>query len=153
MVRSGFVLILLTAISLMIPACSAGRQGLSGIMLVGSESGGLRVLVRRDESALLFYGALMGLDVREGTFDIDEIYNGLRGRLVYRHTYLEDASGLIYSEVLFDFEDGSREEFYMSDQAFVGQVLITACENLESEWHSAGDVYDRACEELTGQAP
>jgi hypothetical protein len=130
--------------------------------MVGSGSGGLRLLVQRDGYAWLMYGALMGIDVKPGVFHIDELYAGLYGGLMDLDACRRDIPWLrydgtyrqIYDSVRLDFEDGSREEYCTHDSAFTNRVLIRACENLtESAWHTAGDVYDRACGELTGQAP
>lgn len=112
-------------------------------------SGGLRLLVQRDEDPRLFYAALpFGQAIAGDTFVIDDLYTQLASRL---HT-VEPTGSLPaeqpYGTVTLAFSNGRTRAYLIVDQAFADDLLKRACEHRVDADDAAGTIIAAECAAL-----
>ena len=90
--------------------------------------------------------------VKDGTFDIDELFQQLQTRL---HEVLPAENrplGQPYGIVTLDFSDGSEQDYLIYDQAFAEELFKVACENSLDD-DSAGRIFALECANLGSTTP
>ena len=128
-----FVLLLLSFLQ---AGCNKDNSSIESIIM-DYPHGETRLHVRRNGAALLFYGARPEHHkVKNGTFDIDELYEQLKTRLhdnIPREEWPNPRSkaGMVTIDVaskaekvylIFDEEEFTEHIFYKARQNIVGQV-------------------------------
>ena len=93
--------------------------------------GETRLVVRRDDTALLLYGALPRSQVvRRGTFDIDVVFQALQSRVHDVVPAERRPVGQAYGMVTFRFSDGSEQHHFIYDGAFAEALFQRARANV-----------------------
>jgi len=146
--KSQFILILITVSVLMISGCNTGTNPVTSIIL-DFPHGGLRLLVQRDGDIRLYYGALpTSQAVKNGIFDIDELFQQLQLRLHEVVPAEARPLGQPYGMATLEFSDGSERDYLIYDQAFAKELFKAACANSLEVEDSARKLFTAQCNDL-----
>jgi hypothetical protein len=150
MMKWRFILFVWIFIILMTSGCSA-KAGLVTSISLDFPHGGLRLLVKREGEARLFYAALPNSrDIAEGTFDIDELFDQLQPRLHKNVPAEARPLGQPYGMVSIDFKDGSSSDYLIYDEKFASELLQRACQHMLDETDSGTAIFEQECANLPG---
>jgi hypothetical protein len=148
-----FLFIPITIGVLILSGCNTDENSVELISL-DFPHGGLRLLVQRDRDARLFYAALpTARIVRQGTFDIDELYQQLQPRL---HENMPAENRPIeqpYGVANLEFADGSERNYLIYDEAFAEALLKSACANIVGVEDTGKEIFTAQCEKLGDTTP
>jgi hypothetical protein len=123
-------LILLTGGILLLVGCNTVSGSVTSVSL-DFPHGETRLLVQRDGDTRLYYGELPAYKaVKNGTFDIDELFNQLQTRIHKVVPAEERPTGQPYGMVTFGFSDGSTRDHLIYDEPFAEDLFATAQANL-----------------------
>jgi len=138
---------------MMLSGCNTDANPVTYIIL-DFPHGALRLLVQRDGDIRLFYGALPTYrTVKNGTFDIDELFQELQTRL-HEVVPAEDRPiGQPYGMVTVEFSDGSRRDYLIYDQVFSEGLFKAACANSVDTEDFADRIFTVECANLGGTTP
>jgi hypothetical protein len=116
--------------------------------------GELRLVLHRDDGARLTYGALPAFQaVKDGTFDIDRLYEQLQTRINPVVPSEEMPGGGPAGMVSLNFADGSSSDHLIYDAAFAQELFTAACENLVLDGDFVQEVVVGACAERLTPTP
>lgn len=138
---------------LLLSSCSQDRALPSTINLDFPHSE-LRLLVQRDDDALLFYGAHpMSREVPQGVFDIDVVLDQLQGRLREVVPSEDRPPGRSYGLVTIDFDNGASMDYLIYDGAYASVLFMKSCSNRVRQEDSATEIFERSCASVLEGVP
>jgi len=148
--KARFILIIMAVGVLILSGCITYDRPVALIELA-FPPGGLWLLIRRDGDTSLSYGELPAYQVvKNGTFDIDEVFKKLETRLYD----VVPTGNQPYGLVFLRFSDGSREDYLIYDRAFAKELFKVACANIVSkDEYPAVKLITDECAKLSGTTP
>ena len=152
--KSRFILIIITVSALILSGCNTYGRSVALITL-DFPHGELRLLIQRDGDTRLFYGELPTYRaVKNGTFDIDEIFKQLQTRLHDVVPAENRPIGQPYGMVTLVFSDGSKQDYMIYDGVFVKELFKVACANIVAEDENfSGKIVTTECANFSGTTP
>jgi hypothetical protein len=153
LVMRSHLVVFVAACALLVSACLPETRSVTSISL-DFPHGETRLLIRRDDDALLFYGALpTSRAIKDGTFDIDQIYGQLKSRLYEVAPAEARPLGRPYGMAMIGFSDGSSRDYLVYDGEFAEGLFVAACRNPAVGEESTNMVLERTCAQILGAAP
>jgi hypothetical protein len=134
----------------MLSACRADAPSVTWLTL-DFPHGGLRLVVQRDNETRWFYAALpTHRAVRDGTFDIDDLYQQLEPRL-HEVVPTEDQPNpdQPYGMVTLAFGENSQQDYLIYDEAFALELFKTACANLVDQVDFGTEIFIAECTNIS----
>jgi hypothetical protein len=123
-------LLLWTMALALVNGCNARADEVTDIS-IDFPHGATRLLVKRDGSAYLFYGALpQHQEIKPNTFDIDDLFNDLQGKLNPVLPTENRPLGAAVGMVQIRFQDGSEKDYLIYDGAFAEGLFEIARANI-----------------------
>ena len=117
--------VVIVTLSIVLMGCAVKSSSID-MLSIDYPNGEARLLVQRDGKASLFYGALPQQQiVRKGTFDIDDLYKQLEGRLhdnVPREKWPNPKS--TFGMVKIRFRDGRLKDYLIFDEGQFTTLLF-----------------------------
>jgi hypothetical protein len=152
--KSRFTLIRIIVGALMLSGCNTDVRSVTW-MTLDFPHGALRLVIQRDSDIRLFYGALPAYQaVKNGTFDIDEVFHQLQTRLHDVVPAENRPIGQPYGMATLEFSDGSKQDYLIYDGVFAEELFKVACANIVVEDEDfAGKILATECANLGGTTP
>jgi hypothetical protein len=124
-------LLLLGAMALFLASgCNARANSVTSVS-IDFPHGATRLLVKRDGRAYLFYGELpQHQEIEPGTFDIDDLFIDLQGKLNPVLPAENRPLGAAVGMVQFRFQDGSQKDYLIYDADFAKSLFAMARANI-----------------------
>lgn len=137
----------------MLSGCNTDVRSVTRIIL-DFPHGALRLHVQRDGDIRLFYGALPTYRaVKNGTFDIDDLFQQLQTRLHDVVPAEDRPIGQPYGMATLEFSDGSKRDYLIYDEAFTEELFKAACANMVDDEDLGGEIFTAECANLGGTTP